>query len=203
MVIDGLESEITKEREKSNIKLSLQMKSEQQLKLELENWSEEMEDLKKNLTEKDKLIAQNIKEVEAAREKCTKCDTQRSLNQKELTKSRTTCQSVSTRNSKLDGELRELKSNHSTMSKQYETLQKTLVAKDGTISELNNKIQELKLHLESQKEINRRLTLNHLCLEPLNQVTMINYLMALRSMCVMTMFALCQIPRAKKAFRRN
>ena len=112
MVIDGLESEITKEREKSNIKLSLQMKSEQQLKLELENWSEEMEDLKKNLTEKDKLIAQNIKEVEAAREKCTKCDTQRSLNQKELTKSKTTYQSVSTRNSKLDGELRELQSNH-------------------------------------------------------------------------------------------
>ena len=157
MVIDGLESEVKKEKEKAQIKISVFQKTEKQLKLELANKDEIISCLKKDLAEKDKQITQEKKNLTSMQEKFNKCDAQRSTNQKELTKSKTTCQAVSTRNSRLEGELRELKCNHSTMSRQHETLQKTLAAKDGTISELNTKIQELQIRVESHREANRRI----------------------------------------------
>ena len=157
LIIEGLEAEVKNEKEKTQIKTSHFEQQNGQLKEDNKKLCDEVNRLTKLADNRGSLLEKHKKEIETWKSKLEKCDAQRVANQKDLTKSKSTCQTVTTRNCRLEKDHDNLKIDHSLISKQHQTLKKTLDVKEDLILEQNRKIQELELTITAQKEANKRI----------------------------------------------
>ena len=157
LIIEGLEAEVEREKEKTQIKTSHFSQQNEQLKVDNKKLCDEVNRLTKLADNGENLLGKSRKDIEALKSKFEKCDIQRIANQKELNKSKTTCQTVTTRSVRLEKDHSKLKAEHSLMSKQHDTVKKTLEVKESLILELNKKIHASKLTILAQKEANKRI----------------------------------------------